>query len=153
MRAWVFAWMAILVGVPAPGQDVVPAFAAAMPAAVIDVSGWETIDGEFETPSARGSYVFHVNPRLQAIYQVMRYRVELLSPETSLQRHRRSSERVAFVRKPGAREPMRCWERDSTGTIPEWRELTAGTDEYKLEIAVLMQVIAMHRSARLSEPR
>ena len=42
------------------------------------MSGWEMVSGEFETAAGRGAYVFHVNPQRQAIYQVMRYRVELL---------------------------------------------------------------------------
>jgi hypothetical protein len=153
MRALVFAWVLILVAVPTPGQDVAASFAAVLPPAVVDVSGWETITGEFETSTARGAYVFHVNPRLQAIYQVMRYRVELLSPATEGQRSRRSTERVAFARKPGAGEPMLCWERAATGASPPWRELAAGSDEYKLEMAVLMQVIGMHRAARVDGVR
>ena len=66
-----------------------------------DVSGWEMVSGEFEMPAARGAYRFHVNPRRQALYQVMRYRVELLAPSNGPERRRRSSERLAFVRRPG----------------------------------------------------
>lgn len=153
MRSWILVGLAALAGLPASGQGLSAPFAAAMPEAVVDVSGWETIDGEFETPVARGAYVFHVNPRLQAIYQVMRYRVELLSPATKLQRRRGSGERVAFVREPGAHEPMLCWERGPTGRVPAWRALEAGTAEYKLEMAVLMQVIAVHRANRVLQPR
>jgi len=153
MQAWAFVGVLMASLAPVPASDVEAPFAAAMPEAVVDVSGWETIDGEFETPVARGAYVFHVNPRLQAIYQVMRYRVELLSPATKLQRRRGSGERVAFIREPGAHEPMLCWERGSTGRVPAWRALEAGTAEYKLEMAVLMQVIAVHRANRVLQAR
>jgi hypothetical protein len=122
-------------------------FAAVLPEGVTDVSGWEIVSGEFETTAARGAYRFHVNPRRQALYQVMRYRVELLAPSTDLQRGRRLNERLAFVRSPGAAEPLRCWEREPAGTVPPWRELEASTDEYRLEMALLMQVLAVHRAA------
>jgi hypothetical protein len=151
MRVWLLLAMAALTGAPAPAQEVV-AFATALPAAVVDVRGWETITGEFETDEARGAYRFHVNPRLQAIYQVMRYRVELLTPQTRLQRQRRSAERVVFIRQPGAPEPMRCWELNPVGHALAWRELRPSSDEYKLEMALLMQVISVHRAARMGEP-
>jgi hypothetical protein len=148
----VLAWA--LVGVlmaflpPGEGRDVEAPFAAALPEAVVDVSGWETVGGEFETPGARGAYLFHVNPRRQAIYQVMRYRVELLLPASDLQRRRGSDERVAFVRNPGTREPLLCWQRDSERPVPSWRALASGTDEYTLEMGVLMEVLAVHRAAQ-----
>ena len=153
MRALVFAWVLILIAAPTPGQGIAASFATALPPAVVDVTGWETIAGEFETSTARGAYVFHVNPRRQAIYQVMRYRVELLSPATEGQRNRRATERVAFVRKPGVGEPMLCWELDPTGAAPAWRALVAGSDEYKLEMAMLIQVIGVHRAARVGGVR
>jgi hypothetical protein len=140
----------LLAAAPAAGQNLAPSFAAVLPEAVVDVSGWETVSGEFETATARGSYLFYVNPRLQAIYQVMRYRVELLSPPAGLP-SRRPGERLAYIRKPGAAEPMRCWRRNPDPSVVAWTELTAGTAEYKLEMSVLMQVLAVHRVIRGSQ--
>jgi len=150
VQAWalVGVLMASLALVDVP--DVEAPFAAALPAAVVDVSGWETVSGAFETPAARGAYRFHVNPRRQAIYQVMRYRVELLHPATDLQRRRGPDERVAFVREPGTREPLLCWRRDSDRAVPSWRALDSGTDEYTLEMGVLIEVLAVHRAAQRS---
>jgi hypothetical protein len=150
MHAWVLFGMLMASLAPVATSDVEPPLAAALPEAVVDVSGWETVSGEFETPGARGVYLFHVNPRRQAIYQVMRYQVELLLPTTDLQRRRGSDERVAFVRNPGAREPLLCWRWDSERTVPSWRALASGTDEYTLEMGVLMRVLAVHRAARRS---
>ena len=48
---------------------------------------------------------------------------------------------------------MRCWEREPVGALPAWREVVAGTDEYQLEMAMLMQVLAVHRAARAAEVR
>ena len=147
MRGWLVVGLLLLGCVPASPQDVGVTFAAVLPEGVADVNGWEIVSGEFETATARGAYRFHVNPRRQALYQVMRYRVELLAPSTSLQRSRRLSERLAFVHRPGTAEPLRCWAREPTGTVPPWRKLDAGTDEYQLEMALLMQVLAVHRAA------
>ena len=80
MRAGSLFGLLLLIGGSASTQDVPPTFAAVLPVGVADVSGWEIISGEFETAQARGAYRFHVNPRRRAIYQVMRYRVELLAP-------------------------------------------------------------------------
>ena len=153
MRFRLIAALLLLGFAPVSAQDVPPTFAAVLPVGVADVSGWEIISGEFETAQARGAYRFHVNPRRRAIYQVMRYRVELLAPTGSLQMNRRSGERVAFVRRPGSPEPLRCWEREPEGTVPAWRELAAGTDEYQMEMSLLMQVLAVHRAARAAEAR
>ena len=147
MRGWLVMGLLLLGSAPASPQDVGVTFAAVLPEGVTDVGGWETVSGEFETTAARGAYRFHVNPRRQALYQVMRYRVELLAPSTDLQRGRRLNERLAFVRSPGTAEPLRCWEREPAGTVPPGRELEAGTDEYRFEMALLMQVLAVHRAA------
>jgi hypothetical protein len=135
---------------PTFSQDAPDRFFAVLPKGVDDISGWETVSGEFQTPQARGAYRFHVNPRRQALYQVMRYRLELLAPSNRLERERGSSERFAYVHRPGTAEPIRCWELRGPGTEPRWRELQAGTPQYQLEMAVLMQVLAVHRAARLS---
>jgi hypothetical protein len=135
---------------PASSQDAPPRFFAVLPEGVDDISGWQTVSGEFQTPAARGAYRFHVNPRRQALYQVMRYRVELMAPSSRLERARGSRERLAFVRRPGTAEPIRCWELRGPGADPRWRELQAGTPRYRLEMAMLMQVLAVHRAARMS---
>jgi hypothetical protein len=151
MCSWSLAALLLLAAPPAWAQSIATSFAAVLPEGVADVSGWEVVTGEFETSRARGAYRFHVNPRRQAMYQVMRYRVELLAPSSGLQRRRGSSERVAYVRTPGIPEPLRCWERAPAGVIPAWRELAAGSDEYQMEMALLMQVLAVHRAARAAE--
>jgi hypothetical protein len=122
-------------------------YAPSLPSAVGDVSRWEVVTGDFDAPKRmRGSYRFYVNPARLAMYQLMRYRVQLLNPAGD--GGRGSAERVAFVRHPGAREPMLIWVREA----PEaWRALVANTDEYRIEIGVVMGVLAVHRSARAGE--
>ncbi len=124
-----------------------PGFAPTLPAAVGDVSGWEIVSGDFETARMRGSYCFYVNPARQAMYQLMRYRVELLR-QAKAEARRSSVERVAFVEHPGQPEPILIWVRDPTGAGPAWRPLAADTDEYRIEVRVLMGLLAVHRAAR-----
>jgi hypothetical protein len=109
--------------------------------------GWEVVAGDFETARLRGSYRFYVNPVRLAMYQLMCYRVEFLGQPESEPRQP-SGERVAFVRHPGTPEPILIWARGATGAGPEWRPLAADTDEYKIELALLMGVLAVHRAAR-----
>jgi hypothetical protein len=130
----------------AAAEDAVT-FAATLPAAVGDVSRWEVVTGSFETETARGSYLFYVNPARGALYQLMRYKVELRTASSDDERNRGSAERVAFVARPGLPEPMLCWERIG-GREPAWKTVVAGTAAYKLEMNTLMQVLAVHRAAR-----
>lgn len=111
-----FLWgLLLLLAVSSSGQGNSGAFARDLPAAVGDISEWETITGDFETTAARGSYLFYVNPRRQAMYQLMRYRVELLDAGSA--RKHGSAERVAFVRRPESREPLMCL-RPGSGSLP-----------------------------------
>jgi hypothetical protein len=133
-------------GVPAASGSAV--FAATLPASVGDVSSWEVVTGEFETTADRGSYRLYVSPTHSALYRLMRYRVELRNAESPEERQRGIAERVAFIPRPGVREPMLCWER-LAGAEPGWREVAAGTAAYVLEMRVLMRVLGAHRTARL----
>jgi hypothetical protein len=146
--------MAVLLvacAVPASAQVAAGSFAPVLPEGVGDVAGWEVVTGEFATRTARGAYLFYVNPDRPALYQLMRYRVELLDAAGAPARGRVVAERVAFVRRPSVREPIICWEKQAPGVTPAWRRLDAGTDEYKTEMFVLLSVIAVHRAAREAE--
>jgi hypothetical protein len=136
---------------PVLAQDAGASFAPELPEGVGDVTGWEIVTGEFETKTARGEYRFYVNPARAAMYQLMRYRVELLDATGAPAGGRSSAERVAFVRRPGTRELIACWEKQVPGLTPTWRRVDAGTEAYRLEMSVLMNVIAVHRAVRASE--
>ena len=153
-RMW--RWLAtslLLAGAAATGgeADVAARFAPTLPAAVGDVSSWEIITGRFETTAERGSYLFYINPARGALYQLMRYRVELRAAVSPEELSRGVAERVAFIARPGVHEPMLCWER-LAGAEPAWREVTAGTPAYFLEMRVLMDVLAAHRAAPTASP-
>jgi hypothetical protein len=137
----------------AAGQGGDGTFAATLPEGVGDVSRWLLVTGEFDADGSRGAYRLYVNPARQAMYQLMRYRVELLGTRRGGEAQRRSAERVAFVRRPGISEPMLLWESGAPGARPAWREIEAGTDEYRTELGVLMRVLSVHRAARATQAR
>ena len=148
MRLAVAAGLLLALGLPtaAPAGEAV--FAAILPDAVGDVSTWTVVTGDFETPTERGRYRFYVNPGRAAMYQLMRYRVELIGPSEAAAGRSGDAERVAFVQRPGVREPMLFWTRQPPGASPAWRPLVPGSHEYLVEIGVIMRVLAAHRAAR-----
>ncbi len=140
----------LVMAAAATGQNAANAFAPTLPDGVGDVSRWEIVTGDFESGRMRGAYRFYVNPSRQAMYQLMRYRVELLGQAGGEER-RDSAERVAFVRHPGTREPTLLWARGAAGVEPAWRPIRPDTDEYRIELGVLMEVLAVHRAARAAQ--
>ena len=146
MRRTAFAFALVLA---ATGSARAADFAPTMPEGVADVSGWELVSGNFDTPGFRGDYHFYVNPQRQALYQVMRYRTATSGGTGDPL----GAERVAFVGRPGVHEPMLCWERQPAGATLRWRVLAPGTPEYLAEMSTLMRVIAMHRTATLGPGR
>lgn len=126
-------------------------FASSLPEEIGDVTGWQIVNGEFETTEARGAYMFYVNPARSAMYQLMRYHLESTAAGSRLSLARGAGERVAFVRRPGVREPIECWEKQAPGARPAWRRIGAGTEEYKIEMAALMYVLGVHRAVRSRE--
>jgi len=117
-----------------------------LPAGVGDVSSWAVVSGDFETSRAKGAYRFYVSPKRQAMYQLMRYDIQILLPENDLERGRLSGERLVFAARPGTREPLLCWKRDTAPGPVVWRPVPAGTDAYRLEMVTLIQVLAVHNS-------
>jgi hypothetical protein len=151
MRRWLTALLFAGAATSALGQDGTATFAATLPAAVGDVSRWQLVIGSIETQTERGSYMLYVNPARGALYQLMRYRVELLGSKSPEEKQRGVAERVAFIARPGFPEPMLCWERLG-GAAPAWREIAAGTGEYVLEMNVLIRVLVAQRAARAAAP-
>lgn len=138
-RALAAGWLLLAAG----GAAAEPAgFSATLPDAVVDVSAWQLVSGDFESPGLRGHYRFYVNPARQGLYQLMRYRTAGAGPGAPL-----DAERVAFVPRPGVREPMLCWRREAPGRQPEWRAVAAGSPEYLAEMAMVMRLLSIHRSA------
>jgi len=152
MRFVAAAALLLVVATGLGAQERAAGFAPSLPRDVGDVSRWEIVTGDFDVPQMRGSYRFYVNPSRQAMYQLMRYRVELLRQRSDAYQ-RASGERVAFVRHPGTRERMLIWTRAATEGGPSWRLVVADTDEYKIELSVLMGVLALHRAVRAGEAR
>jgi hypothetical protein len=139
------AALLLLAASSAPTGEGGAGFAPTLPPGIVDVSGWETVAGHVDGAQLRGGFLFYVNPSLAGIYQVMRYRVQLLAPTGDLEEHRASTERVAYVRHPGLREPLLCWAAAPPGVDPSWRTIAPGSDEYRMEMLTLIRVLALHR--------
>jgi hypothetical protein len=137
----------LVAAAPARSQLASPGFSAILPPGIADVSGWELVSGDFETAQLRGGYRFYVNPERSAMYQLMRYRVQRLPSAEGPGDAALGAERVVFVRRPGVREPIDCWERQPPGATPEWRLLVPGTLEYRDEMMMLTRLLAVHRAA------
>lgn len=148
MRLALAACLLLAVVARAAGQGAELSFAPTLPEGVSDVAGWTVVTGDFQTRVARGAYRLYVNPARAGMYQLMRYRVELLSPADAARSRPGHAERVAFVGRPGVREPMACWAREEPGSALSWRRLAAGSEEYLTEMGVLMRVLAAHGAAR-----
>ena len=144
MRLRLLAALLLLGALRATAQGGTGAFAATLPDGIGDVSRWQLVSGDFDTSSARGEYRFYVNPARPAMYQLMRYRVQLLEGASGEEVRRGGAERVAFIRQPGVREPMALWERGPAGADPAWLEVAAGTNAYRLEMGVLIRVLGVH---------
>jgi hypothetical protein len=151
MRLRLAAVLLLLGALRAAAQGGTDAFAPSLPDGIGDVSRWQIVTGDFDTLGARGEYRLYVNPARSAMYQLMCYRVQFLEGATVEERGRGAGERVAFVRRPGLREPMALWERAPPGSGPAWLEVAAGTNAYHLEMGVLMRVLGIHRAARSTE--
>jgi hypothetical protein len=152
MRLIWAAGLVVVAALRATGHEPDGGFAPTLPAAVGDVSDWEVITGDFETAQMRGSYRLYVNPARLAMYQLMRYQVELLGQARDAYR-RTDGERVAFIQRPGIAEPLMLWARDATGIGTAWRAIAPDRSEYKAEMGILMQVLGSHRAARIgTEP-
>ena len=147
-----WCWLAtglLLAGAASAAEPEGPSapFAPTLPQSVGDVSRWGIENGLFETEAARGSYRLYVNPQRSAMYQLMRYQVELRVATSPQEQRRGIAERVVFIRRPGVREPMDCWE-SLPGDATVWREVAPGSLEYLVEMNVLMGVLAAHRAAQ-----
>jgi hypothetical protein len=132
-----------------PARGDLASFGAALPGDVGDVSAWTVVSGDFDTVRVRGAYRFYVNPARQAMYQLMRYDVQLLDPRSDLERDRRPGERVVFAAHPGTAEPLLCWSKERGPGSRAWLPVPAGTDAYRLEMMTLMQVLGIHRERAL----
>lgn len=106
---------------------------------------WPKITGDVDTPSARVSYLFYVNPLRQALYEVTRYRVTRLSRDAAgnPQQHR-ETEKLLWNAHPGTGELLRCYELREPGG---WVQLEKGTPEYRAEMITAIQVYGLHRAA------
>lgn len=112
---------------------------ATLPPGVPDARslGWELVSGDVAKATDAARYEFYVNPRREAIYELVRYRFT--------RNGREESEKVVWNRPEIGQRPE-CYSREAGG---RWRALTQGSVEYRDEMITLMRVYGLHREARL----
>ncbi len=125
-----------------PGGVLAGGLGLSIPPGVPDAAamGWERISGNVATETEGAEYEFYVNPRRQAIYEVVRYRFT--------RNGRSESEKVVWNRHPTGGQGPACFSHEPNGG---WRTLKHGSDAYRIELATAMRVYDMHRQARLGE--
>lgn len=144
MRRMLLAWSTLVGCAGGLGAE---RFSKQLPQGLFDMSGWELIAGETENQQIQAAYHLYVNPELQALYQVIRYRAHFLHPASESERLYHATEKLVWNERPG-QQPLRCFERvDRTATeVAHWREMSLRSAEYDTEMDVVMQLLMLHRS-------
>jgi hypothetical protein len=122
-------------------------FSAPLPEGFPDVSTWELVAGGADNARVTASYKFYVNPLRQGLYQVMRYRVSFPHPADEGQRRYSVAEKAVWNEMPGHGVPLRCFEllTEPLPRLPHWQELAPRSMEYDREMAVVIQLLFLHR--------
>jgi hypothetical protein len=132
---------ALAAGEPAGAKPLLPQeFASSLPVLSLPIDSWLTTQGAFERRGMKGAYLFYVNPRRPALFQLMRYRLSYVAPASDHERQREATERVVFNADPERRVPLQAWVR-SASEPSGWRALVHGTDEYRAEMGYLIRVL------------
>jgi len=142
LRLWLVLALAGWVQ-PSPDEG----FSTELPLGVPALTGWEQQNGDRHDQQVHVTYQLYVNPRLQGLYQVIRYRAQFLHPGTTLEREYRSSEKLIWNQMPGQRW-LRCFERqDRAKPTESWHEMEHGTPEYDAEMQMTIRLLALHRAS------
>lgn len=132
---------------------VIPRLGVTFPVGLPAVEGWERITGELEVaePHTLVQYEFFVNPRRQALYEVVRYRITPLGPAPGAEpvtekvqwdRGRRDLLRFQCVPVPRA---LRSGAGRAAPDGCAWQEMAKGSPAYVGETATLMWLYGLHR--------
>lgn len=121
-------------------------FAAALPAELPDVTGWEKSIGsaELENPRRSVAYELFVHPDRPAVYSVTRYRIRLLTQGDVAARHGQD-EKLQWDRDGKDVRRYTCeTPAEATSQPCRWRELARGSAEFDLEMPAILSVYALH---------
>jgi hypothetical protein len=118
-------------------------FTSRVPDGLPDFRNWERIVGdlEFASPRIAVQYEFFVNPERPATYEVVRYRViQIDAPED---RRYRSTEKLQWDRDGRDVRRFEC-AAERSGACG-WRELEKGSNDYLVQVPVVMWLYGLHR--------
>jgi hypothetical protein len=146
LRLWLL--LALAGGAHANGAE---RFDAALPVGMPGMTGWERIDGDAHDSSLEIAYRLYVNPELQGLYQVIRYRLRYVKPGSTVEKTYRLTEKLVWNETPG-RGPLRCFELQSkAGEAESWRELQHASAEYGAEMQMVIRLLFLHRASPFFE--
>lgn len=134
------ALLVFLVSPPPQGRQ----FTRTLPEEMPSLEGWEKITGEAELDNPRMAvhYEFYVNPGHRALYEVVRYRIELegsVAGEDGYQ----PTERLQWQAGEKILRRFECQE-GAEGPC-HWREIEVGSLEYDRETGVILWLYGLHR--------
>ena len=123
------------------------------------LAGWERAGGEAEDGERVVVYALFVNPLRPGLYEVTRFRVDRIEGRPGVRTRRvKDTEKLIWNARPGAREPLVCYERAARREWRTlwlrrwtWRRLRPGTAQYRSAMFTAIRVYALHR-ARLGLP-
>jgi hypothetical protein len=104
-------------------------------------------------------YALFVNPLRPGLYEVTRFRVDRIEGRPGARTRRvKDTEKLIWNARPGAREPLFCYERAARREWRTlwlrrwtWRRLAPGTAEYRAAMFTALRVYGLHRT-RLGLP-
>jgi len=145
-KACVAAFLALATG---PLGDLRP-FTSRVPPELPAFQGWERITGDIEVESPRLAiqYEFFVNPKRQASYEVVRYRIVQL--DAPADRPYATTEKLQWDRDGRDVRRFECVAK-SSGCA--WREMEKGSSDYLREVPVILWIYGLHRKAALESSR
>ena len=108
-----------------------PSFTPHLPPGVPDVTGWESVSGLARIKDRRLRYVFYVNPRALARFEVVRYRPVDERGRTA----RGLPEQLQWQ---AGNHDLRRFECRPAESGCAWHELPKGSHEYLREIPILL---------------
>jgi hypothetical protein len=152
----------LLLAALAPGCASSSALTRSLPPAVpaaATIAGWETAAGEAEDGERVFVYELYVNPLRPGLYEITRFRLDRVEgPAEARRRHVGRTETLIWNARPGAREPLVGYERESRRGWRTlwlrrwtWRRLVPGTPEYQAAMFTALRIYGLHR-ARLGLP-
>jgi hypothetical protein len=124
-------------------------------------TGWERIDGDYDTSSEHVRYALFVDPGRPLLFRITQYRVSPWGTGRDGRRHlQEGAETVIWNESPGTHLPLRCYAKEPAAgrTAPpsapsSWRDVSPATQEFLASMQRAIEIYAhVHREGRAGPP-